>query len=237
VLEGGGGICTANFGHFLFLVVSHPLYSPPLGVLLVGWAQTEAEEVPFKYEEEFPPSEGDRAMEQAAQGGGGVSFSGDIQDPPGQGPLQPTVGDPASAGGLDWVTHRGPFQPRTFCDSVILGVVPCHGPLSFQPPWSHGTCLEGCNDLDAWCPFEAAHPHHPLDPRLPLSRAPSRPLRQLPWGGQCSGTTWRVSCWLKSQLCHHRSHLQKGNCLLTLKTAESALSFPLALSCYGDELL
>jgi len=34
-----------------------------------------------------------------AQGGCGVSFSGDIQDPPGQGPLQPTVGDPASAGG------------------------------------------------------------------------------------------------------------------------------------------
>jgi len=31
----------------------------------------------------------------------GVSFSGGIQDPPGQGPLQPTVGDPASAGGLD----------------------------------------------------------------------------------------------------------------------------------------
>jgi len=22
--------------------------------------------------------------------------------------------------GLDWVTHRGPFQPRPFCDSVIL---------------------------------------------------------------------------------------------------------------------
>ena len=33
--------------------------------------------------------------------GAGVSFSGDIQDPPGQGPLQPTVGDSASAGGLD----------------------------------------------------------------------------------------------------------------------------------------
>jgi len=41
------------------------------------------------------------ALEQAAQGGCGVSFSGDIQDPPGQGPLQPAVGDPASAGGLD----------------------------------------------------------------------------------------------------------------------------------------
>jgi len=38
---------------------------------------------------------------QAAQGGCGVSFSGDIQDPPGQGPVQSTVGDPASAGGLD----------------------------------------------------------------------------------------------------------------------------------------
>jgi len=30
-----------------------------------------------------------------------ISFSGDIQDPPGRGPVQPAVGDPASAGGLD----------------------------------------------------------------------------------------------------------------------------------------
>jgi len=49
-----------------------------------------------------------------------VVESGDIQDLPGQGPVQPAVGDPASAGGLDSMTHRGPFQPRTFCDSVIL---------------------------------------------------------------------------------------------------------------------
>ena len=42
-----------------------------------------------------------RVTEQAAQGGCGVSFSGDIQDRPGQGPVQPAVGDPASAGGLD----------------------------------------------------------------------------------------------------------------------------------------
>ena len=65
------------------------------------WAQTEAEEVPSEHEEELLPSEGDGAQAQAAQGGCGVSFSGDIPDPPGQGPLQPTVGDPASAGGLD----------------------------------------------------------------------------------------------------------------------------------------
>jgi len=45
------------------------------------------------------PCEGDGALAQAARGGCGVSFSGDIQDPPGQGPLQPAVGDPASAVG------------------------------------------------------------------------------------------------------------------------------------------
>ena len=65
------------------------------------WAQTEAEEVPAEHEEELLPSKGDGALEQAAQGGCGVSFSGDIPDPPGQGPVQPAVGDPASAGGLD----------------------------------------------------------------------------------------------------------------------------------------
>ena len=43
----------------------------------------------------------DWALEQAAQGGCGVYFLGDIQDLPGQGPLQATVGDHASAGGLD----------------------------------------------------------------------------------------------------------------------------------------
>ena len=64
-------------------------------------AQTEAQEVPFEHEEELLPSEGDGALEQAAQGGGGVSVSRDIQDLPGQGPVQPAVDDPASAGGLD----------------------------------------------------------------------------------------------------------------------------------------
>jgi len=63
------------------------------------WAQTEAQEVPPEYEEELLPSEGDGALAQAAQGGCGVSFSGDIQDPPGQGLVQPALGDPASAGG------------------------------------------------------------------------------------------------------------------------------------------
>ena len=89
------------------------------------WAQTEAQEVPSEHEEELLPSEGDRALAQAAQGGGGVSFSGDTQDPAGCSAVQPAVVDPAWAGGLDWVTHRGPFQPLPFCDSVIhVDVVP-----------------------------------------------------------------------------------------------------------------
>ena len=44
-------------------------------------------------------SEGDGALEQAAQGGCGVS-SGDIQDPSGRGPVQPALCDPALAEGL-----------------------------------------------------------------------------------------------------------------------------------------
>jgi len=63
-------------------------------------AQAEAYEVPPEHEEDLLHSEGDGALEQVAQGGCGVSFSGDIRDPPGQGPVQPAVGDPASAGGF-----------------------------------------------------------------------------------------------------------------------------------------
>ena len=70
------------------------------------WAQTEAEEVPAEHEEELLHCEGDGALAQAAQGGCGVSFSGDIQDPPGRGPVQPALSDPASAGGwAGWPTE------------------------------------------------------------------------------------------------------------------------------------
>jgi len=41
------------------------------------------------------------ALEQAAERGCGFSFSGDIQNPPGQGAVQPVLGDPALAGALD----------------------------------------------------------------------------------------------------------------------------------------
>ena len=82
------------------------------------WAQTEEEAVPSEHEEELLPSERDGALEQAAQRGCWVSFSGDSQNPPGRGPVQPAVGDPASAEGLDWMIPRGLFQPLLFCDSA-----------------------------------------------------------------------------------------------------------------------
>jgi len=44
-------------------------------------------------------SEGDGALAQAAQGGCGGSFSGDIPALPGRGAVQPALGDPAWAGG------------------------------------------------------------------------------------------------------------------------------------------
>ena len=83
------------------------------------WAQTEAQEVLPEHEEELLPSEGDGALAQAAQGGCRVSFSGDTQTLPGEGPVQPAVGDPASSGG--WA-RWSPEVPSNPYHSVILWI-------------------------------------------------------------------------------------------------------------------
>lgn len=46
-------------------------------------------------------NESGRALEHAAQGGRGLSLSGDIQNPPRCIPVSPTQGDTAVTGGLD----------------------------------------------------------------------------------------------------------------------------------------
>ena len=113
-------------------------------------AQTEAEEGPAEHKEELLHSEGDRALAQASQGGCGVSFSGDIPDPPGRCPVQPVLSDLALVGGLDEMTHRGPFQPLTFYDSVILWF--CDSALKITPQiqlvLSHQHPLADCSQQE-----------------------------------------------------------------------------------------
>ena len=108
-------------------------------------AQTEAEEVPAEHEEELLPSEGDGALAQAAQGGCGFLFSGAIQTPRGRSPVQPAVGDPASAGALDKVIPRGPFQLLQSCGSVpeapTQGACVLHGKALCTLHAERGGCL------------------------------------------------------------------------------------------------
>ena len=52
-------------------------------------------------EEELLHSEDDRALEQVAQRGCGFSFSGDIQNLPECGGVQPALGDPCFGRGLE----------------------------------------------------------------------------------------------------------------------------------------
>ena len=60
----------------------------------------QTQEVPSEQEEELLYFEGDRALEKAAQSGCGFSFSGDIRNLPGRGPVQPALGDSALAEGI-----------------------------------------------------------------------------------------------------------------------------------------
>ena len=77
------------------------------------WAQTEAQEVPAEHAEELLPSEGDRAEHWTRLPRGAV-------ESPSQDILKPCLDEVLCR--LLWVTHRGPFQPRQFCDSVNFDI-------------------------------------------------------------------------------------------------------------------
>lgn len=69
-------------------------------------------------------------LEQAAQRGWGVSFSGDSQNPLGCDPGQPAPGEPALAEQLHSMIYRDPFQHQWwYCESAILWL---YSPLTWQ---------------------------------------------------------------------------------------------------------
>ena len=67
-------------------------------------------------------SEGGETLAQVAQSGGRCPSPGNIQGQAGRGCEQPDPGEdvPDHGGGLDWMAFEGPFQPKAFCDSMIL---------------------------------------------------------------------------------------------------------------------
>lgn len=71
------------------------------------WAQTGAQEVPSELQEALLHHEGSWAQVQVAMGGCGVSIRGGIQESPGCGPGQLTLGGPAGAVGWDQATPGG----------------------------------------------------------------------------------------------------------------------------------
>ena len=81
------------------------------------WAQTATQEFPPECEEKLVYPDGDRALEQAAQRGWGVSAE-DIQNKPGQDPVQLALDEPDLAGG--W-TRWSLVVPSNLSHSVILG--------------------------------------------------------------------------------------------------------------------
>ena len=122
-------------------------------------AQTEAEEVPCEREEEFLHFENDRALEQVAQRGCRFSFSGGIQNPPWQGPVQSALDEPVFSGVV------GPDDPQRslpsptilwFCDSKILQSN-IKEVLEWEELWSNCPLLNVCGNDTSVDQFPNCH--------------------------------------------------------------------------------
>lgn len=71
-------------------------------------------EILCEHQETLFYCQGDRAREQVAQRGGGVSICGDFQNLMGHSPEQPALAGPAWAGELAKMISRGKFQYQLF---------------------------------------------------------------------------------------------------------------------------
>lgn len=92
---------------------------------------------------------GDRALEQAAQRGGGAFF-GDAQDAAGHPPVWYAAGSCFSKG-LDSVSSRGPFQPLLFCGVVGTSVALLRAGILHTPHSKHSADVLGTEILLCCC--------------------------------------------------------------------------------------
>jgi len=74
--------------------------------------------------------------------------------------------DPASAGGLDWVTHRGPRQPRPCWDSVTLWSAGLAASPSAGGRDGGGKLSQGLHNHGTGSGAHAGSPVRPRAPRL-----------------------------------------------------------------------
>lgn len=122
-------ICSGRLGRILSMYIpegrvwtrlSQPLVSGAQWQEQKQQAQTETQEVPPECKETCFHCDSNCTWDQVAQRGCGVYIHGDTQKLSGPGPEQLAPDEPASAGRVEKMTSRRPFQLQPPCDSVKI---------------------------------------------------------------------------------------------------------------------
>jgi len=92
----------------------------------VQWLQTKRGQIQTRYKEDIIYNECGETLAQVAERGGRCPIPGNIPGQVGQGSEQPDPleGVPAHCRGLEYKTFNGPFQLKSFYDSMnFLGIL------------------------------------------------------------------------------------------------------------------